>query len=200
MVNYLGEIRAFAGTFIPKDWALCDGSLLPIKNNEALYSLLGTVYGGDGVVFFALPDLRGRTVVQNGQLTKGAKYPLGVKGGAETVVLTPANLPSHNHTFSANNSAATTNQPAGNWLSVLQDTGNPGSTVLAYLPYNTSDKTAAKVQLHPATIGNSGSAQPVAHENRQSYLCLNYIIATAGLYPSFTEIEGDSQQAAPEEM
>src|ERR1044072_7289766 len=97
MENYMGEIRAFAGNYAPAGWALCDGSLLSISENQTLYALLGTTYGGDGVNDFGLPDLRGRVVVNNGQGPGLSNYILGMQGGAETVVITQATLPAHTH-------------------------------------------------------------------------------------------------------
>lgn len=183
MEPYLGEIRAFAGNFAPVGWLQCNGTLLPISQYDALFTLIGTTYGGDGITTFALPNLQGRAAMQNGQLAGGASYPLGGAGGVETVTLTTASMPSHQHAFNVSTAAGTTNTATNNFLASVQDTGNPGSTVLAYMPYSQGDNTLVSVPLNPGTIGAGGSSQP--HENMQPYLAITYIIATQGVYPSF---------------
>jgi microcystin-dependent protein len=183
MEPYLGEIRAFAGNFAPVGWQLCNGALLPISQYDALFTLLGTTYGGDGVSSFAVPDLRGRVALQNGQLTGGSSYPLGGAAGVESVTLTTASIASHQHAFNVSTTPATTNSATNNFLSVVQDTGNPGATVLAYIPYNSGDNTLVTIPLNQGTIGAGGGSQP--HENRQPFLAITYIIATQGIFPSF---------------
>ncbi|MET0395064.1 MAG: tail fiber protein [Chitinophagaceae bacterium] len=183
MDPYLGEIRAFAGNFAPVGWAACNGALLPISQYDALYTLIGTTYGGDGISTFAVPDLRGRTPVQNGQLPGGSSYPLGGSAGVESVTLTSSSMPSHQHGFNVATTPGTTNSATNNFLSTVQDTGNPGSTVLAYIPYSQGDTTLQAIPLNPRTIGAGGGSQP--HENRQPFLAITYIIATQGVYPSF---------------
>lgn len=183
MEPYLGEIRAFAGNFAPVGWLACNGALLPISQYDTLYTLIGTTYGGDGISTFGLPNLQGRAAIQNGQLTGGASYPLGGAGGVESVTLTTASMPSHQHAFNVATSPGTTNSATNNFLSTVQDTGNPGSTVLAYMPYNQGDTTLQAIALNSQTIGAGGGSQP--HENRQPFLAITYIIATQGIYPSF---------------
>jgi microcystin-dependent protein len=181
----LGEVRIFAGNYAPDGWALCDGSLLIVSANQYLFSLIGKAYGGDGINTFALPDLRGRLLVQTGQGSGLSSYPFAAKGGQEKVSLSVAETPVHRHAFTVGAEAATTNQPAGNFLAAPVDTGNPGNSVLAYLPYQEGDATLEIVPLGPATLVPSGSAQPLAHENRQPYLPISYIIAIRGVYPAF---------------
>lgn len=183
MEPYLAEIRAFAGNFAPVGWQLCDGSLLPISQYDALFTLLGTTYGGDGQTTFGVPDLRGRLPIHNGQLTGGASYPLGSSGGVESVTLTTASMPSHQHAFNVATTPGTTNVATNNFLSTVQDTGNPGATVLAYMPFTQGDNTLQAIPLNPRTIGTGGGSQP--HENRQPFLAVTYIIATQGIFPSF---------------
>ncbi|MET0393651.1 MAG: tail fiber protein [Chitinophagaceae bacterium] len=183
MYPLLGEIKAFAGNYAPVGWLTCDGSLQQISQFESLYSLLGTTYGGDGQTTFGLPDLRGRLIVQTGQMTGAANYPLGVAGGLEKVVLTLPAIPSHNHSFTVSTQPATTNQASGNFLAAAKDTGNPSVNVLEHLPFKSEDNTLKTVALHPGTLTSQGGNQP--HENRQPYLCITYMIATEGEYPSF---------------
>lgn len=187
MTNYLGEIRIFGGDYAPQDWLFCDGSLLSISAYTYLFSLLGTTYGGDGTRTFALPDLRGRLLVQNGQLTGGSNYPFAVPGGQEKVLLADADLPAHTHSVTVSTSRAITNHPVGNLLAAPVDDGNADdSSVLAYMPYNANDDTLKTVALHQYTIGQSGYPN-ADHENRQPYVAINYIIATQGLFPTGDE-------------
>jgi microcystin-dependent protein len=161
---FLGSIILFAGNFAPRGWAFCNGQLLSIAQNTALFSLLGTTYGGDGQTTFALPDLRGRAPIHAGQGPGLQSYVLGQFGGEETVTLTSAELPPHAHVQPATNDQQTTNRPNG----ALPARGG----VYA----NESDGSA----LHPTS--SAGGGQP--HDNRSPYLALNYIIALEGIYPS----------------
>lgn len=174
MDNYLAEIRPFAGNYAPQGWQLCQGQLLAISQNDALYSLLGTAFGGDGVTTFALPDLRGRLPVGAGQAPWGSTYPYGAKGGSETVTLNAAQMPAHSHNFMVNTGAANSNTPAGN----LYADPTPNNF------YATTPNPTAKPQVLDAdTMTNSG--QGMAHENRMPCMAINYIIAIAGTYPNF---------------
>lgn len=166
---YLGEIRLFAGDYAPDNWHLCDGSLLPISQYEALYSLLGTTYGGDGVQTFGLPDLRGRMIVGQGTSTAGIMYNRGQKAGAETVGLTQANLPAHTHMVSTSSNAATSNSPNNAvWANAVNTS------------YTTSSANAA---LAPAAVSTAtGGGLP--HQNCQPSVALTYIIALLGTYPT----------------
>lgn len=179
----IGEIRAFAGAFAPAGWLICDGSIKEIKEYELLFQLIGNTYGGNRTSTFGIPDLRGRLIVQNGQLTGGANYRLGTRGGAESVNLTAANMASHQHSLAAGTIPATTNLPNGNFLAVPQDANNRDAKILAYLPYDAADTTLHKVPLHPNVLTPAGSGQP--HENRQPFLCVTYIISTQGIFPTF---------------
>ncbi len=172
---YIGEIRLFAGNFAPAGWAFCDGTLLPISENDALFQLIGTTYGGDGQNTFALPDLRGRVPLHSGTHSSGRTFQLGEQAGAETVTLTTQQIPSHTHLIVASGergSAAFTNT-----------TGYPAATAVAGTAiYGTSD---GNVQAMAANaIASTGGSQ--AHENMAPYLGVNFIIALGGVYPTPT--------------
>ena len=165
MDQYVGEIRLVPYTFAPSGWALCAGQLLPINQNQALFSLLGTNFGGDGRTTFALPDLRGRVPLGAGQAAGGTSYAVGSSGGQESVKLTVSSLPAHAHPIRANSGASTTTHPVG----AVPAAGG------AYAP-------TQNAAMNSATAGKTGGGQ--AHENRQPYLALNYIIALVGIFPS----------------
>lgn len=166
---FVGEIRMFAGNFAPRGWAFCDGQLLAVSQNDALFSLLGTIYGGDGRTTFGLPDVRGRVPIHAGQAPGLSERRLGAKGGAEHVTLTANQIPSHTHAFSA--STATGAQT------------NLENNVLAESPqiqmYIEDSPSAA---LNSASISSVGGSQD--HSNIMPYLCVNFIIALFGIYPS----------------
>jgi len=172
MEGYIGEIRLFAGNFAPRSWAFCSGQLLAISTNTALFSILGTTYGGNGVNTFALPDLRSRVAIHQGQGPGLSNYVLGQQAGSETVTLTTAQIPAHNHTFTANgntsNMSATT---TGNYLNGKTESGE---TVVS--------TGSSLTTLNPASVGAAGGNQP--HPNIPPYLCLNYIICVEGIFPS----------------
>ncbi len=159
---YLSEMRIIGFNFPPRDWALCDGAMLSIDQNQALYSLLGTAYGGDGRTTFQLPDMRGRT-----PLHLGNSYSLGQTGGEENVALEPDTMPSHNHGLVAG-SDNTNHEPNDHYL---------GSNVPLYQTNTTVD-----TNLHSSTLENTGSG--ATHNNQQPFLGLNFIIATTGTFPS----------------
>jgi microcystin-dependent protein len=166
---YIGEIRMFAGTFAPVGWHMCDGSLLSIAENSTLFNLIGTTYGGDGQSTFGLPDLRSRVPIHQGS-APGGTYVLGGLGGSEQVTLTVAQLPKHTHPFSATQNAGNQPSPVG-FL--------PAANNVVKLYEASAPNTAlAPASILPAVGGN----QP--HENRQPYLCLNFIISLEGVYPS----------------
>lgn len=169
MDPFIGEIRAFAFGQIPKGWALCNGSLLAVAQNQALFSLLGTRYGGNGQTTFALPDLRGRTPVGYGQVA-GVSLPLGTSAGAETVALTGTQVPSHTHALRGTSELASTNNPAGG---VLAQTANTASAAYA---------APGSATLAAAAVASSGAG--LAHENMQPSLAVSWCIAIVGLYPS----------------
>lgn len=162
---FLSEIRLMSFVFAPQGWALCDGQLLPINQNQALFSLLGTTFGGDGRVNFALPDLRGRTPIH-----VGSGHTLGERGGEQAHTLSIAELPTHTHVVNASSNAATTNTPA-NTLVPAQSTG-------AALYASASNVVA----MAPGSISNVGGSQ--AHLNMQPFLTLSFCIALQGIFPS----------------
>ncbi|MGW5237399.1 phage tail protein [Monashia sp. NPDC004114] len=165
---YVGEIRMFAGNFAPAGWAFCDGQLLPISENETLFQLIGTTYGGDGESTFAMPDLRGRI-----PLHFGNGMALAETGGVEEVTLTIQQIPSHSHPFLGSTTTAGTNSPNNNILAL-----STGSTIF---PYGT-DQPLTK--LKAGSISPRGGSQP--HTNFQPYLCINFIISLFGIFPSPT--------------
>ena len=166
---FVGEIRMFAGNFAPRGWAFCDGQLLAVSQNDALFSLLGTIYGGDGRTTFGLPDMRGRIPIHAGQGPGLSQRRLGAKGGAENVTLTVNQLPSHTHPMQATNTLGLSENPAGNVLaqSVVAD------------PYI---EDAVSLTMSSASITNVGGSR--SHTNLMPFLCINFIIALFGIYPS----------------
>lgn len=166
---YLGEIRMFAGTFAPRNWAFCDGQLFAIASNEALFSLVGTTYGGDGNATFGLPDLRGRVPVHQGQGPGLSPRRLGSRSGAETVILAVSELASHSHVLKATSDIAITEDATDRvFASVDQDDAFYAKTNL--------------VPMMPDAVGMAGGSR--SHSNMMPSLCLNFIIALEGFYPS----------------
>lgn len=186
---FVGEIRLVGFNFAPSGWMFCDGSLIPISENEVLFNLIGTTYGGDGQQTFALPDLRGRTPIGTGS-NGSNNYFIGESGGQETVTLTVAQLPVHTHVASgqlqftaqipAVNAAANSGSPAGNTWAVVA-----GSQIYSSRAPTISMSTSA-LSLQSITantnVANAGSSQP--HENRMPFLVINYIISLFGVFPS----------------
>ncbi|MFD2673523.1 phage tail protein [Marinicrinis sediminis] len=170
MDPYTGEIRIFAGSFAPRSWALCDGQLLPISNNTALFSLLGTTYGGNGTSTFALPDLRGRAPMHHGAGPGLSPRVVGEIGGSSTVTLIEAEMPEHTHTP---HGQGTANQQSP--INHIWGTPSGGFTPPKY--YAPSPNTS----MHPLAIGPTGGSQP--HNNCQPYLGINFIICLYGIYP-----------------
>jgi microcystin-dependent protein len=164
---YVGEIRMFAGNFAPAGWMFCEGQLLPISENETLFQLIGTTYGGDGQSTFALPDLRGRL-----PLHQGNGLILAETGGAEEITLTVQQIPAHSHPMLASTNNA----------SVANATNNVLAQIPTYTPYITG--FTANSPLSPASIGSVGGSQP--HTNFQPYLCIDFIISLFGIFPSPT--------------
>lgn len=167
---YIGEIRMFGCNFAPRGWAFCNGQLLPIAQNTALFSLLGTTYGGNGTTTFGLPDLRGRVPIHFGQGPGLSSYSLGQTGGAESVTLLTTQIPAHSHTVNA------------------ADTGGNQTSPIAALPAVESTGTSKNFsnsgtgQMSPAMINPAGGNQP--HPNLQPYQTINFCIALEGIYPS----------------
>lgn len=172
---YVGEIRMFAGNFAPNGWMFCEGQSLPIAENEVLFQLIGTTYGGDGEETFNLPNLASRVPMHMGTGPDGTTYQLGEMAGTEQETLTVQQIPSHNHALLASTSASQLS-PNGAFLTV------PTSSQQGVLLYNTA--TAPTIALHPNTIQPSGGSQP--HENTQPFLCINFIISLFGVFPSQT--------------
>lgn len=165
---YLGEIRIFGGNFAPQGWAFCDGSLLSISTNAALFSILGTTYGGNGQTTFALPDLRGRTPLHPGQGSGLSNYNLGETGGVETATLTPAKIPAHGHGLQGRSGPATSHSPAGSVPA------QPSAGAV----YKSGGST---VTMDPASISATPSGP---HTNMAPFIAMNFIIALQGLFPS----------------
>ena len=172
---YLGEIRTFAGNFNPRGWAFCRGQLIPIDQNDALYTLLGTTYGGDGQTTFGLPDLQGRVAIGQGTGGGLSARTVGQKSGSESVTLNTSNLPAHSHTVTATTVDGTSGSPAN----ALPATPALPSAFLYINPAatGTTDAPPAATSITPA-----GGSQP--HTNQMPFLVLNYIIALEGVYPS----------------
>jgi microcystin-dependent protein len=166
--QFLAEIRIFPFNFAPKGWAFCDGQLLPISQNTALFSLLGTTYGGDGKSTFALPDLRGCSPMHPGPGPGLTPRSLGERGGEETVTLNLSQLPAHSHQLTAS-TGASSHTPQSNLL------GQPASVQIYGPPGNL-------VPMAGAAVMPAGGTQP--HDNRQPYLALNFIIALQGVFPA----------------
>lgn len=170
---FCGEIKIFSGNFAIRDWAYCgnvDQSLIHISQNPRLFSLLGTIYGGDGRTTFALPDLRGRVPIHYGSGPGLTPRRIGSKGGTETVTLTTNQLPTHSHNLMASNKIATSLNPTSNLLAATDS-----------LPIY-DETTSPNTKLEAKTIGNVGDHAP--HTNLQPYLCLTVIIALEGAYPT----------------
>lgn len=167
---YVGEIRMFAGNFAPAGWMFCEGQLLPISENETLFNLIGTTYGGDGEDTFALPDLRGRIPIHQGN-----GFILAETGGAEEITLTVNQIPAHSHPMLASNTVANDPNPSANHLA-------ESSVVSMY------QAAAANAPMAPQSVGSVGGSQP--HTNFQPYLCVDFIISLFGIYPSPTRPAG----------
>lgn len=166
---YFGEIRLFAGNFAPLGWAFCHGQLLSIAENDALFSLIGTTYGGDGQQTFGLPDLRGRVPLHQGTGTGLSSRAIGEQSGAETVTLTASHLPAHSHSLVATSAPASA-------------TAGPAGGVLATASVKVYGSGAPSTPMAAAAIAaTSGGGQP--HQNMAPFLALNYIISLFGLYP-----------------
>jgi microcystin-dependent protein len=179
MDPFVAEIRIFPFSFAPKGWASCDGQILPLSQNTALFSLLGTTYGGDGKSNFALPDMRGNAPMHPGQGPGLSLHDLGETGGSDTVSLLESEIPSHTHTLmSVSAFAGTDNSPQNNVLSKATS----GAPLNAYVPG--SPAPSPTVGMAGAAVAPAGGDQP--HNNMQPYLTLNYCIALQGVYPPRT--------------
>ena len=169
---YIGEIRMFAGSFAPAGWATCDGQLIPISENDALFVLLGTTYGGDGQETFALPNLQSRVPIHKGTGPSGNTYLIGENGGVESVTLSTQQIPTHTHPAMCHAGA-----------------GGATSAVPTNAVWNDSDVTqytslAPSGNMNAAALSGQGGSQP--HENESPFLCINYIISLFGRFPTQT--------------
>jgi len=171
---FIGEIRMFAGNYAPKDWAACNGQLTPISQNQTLFSLIGTTFGGDGQLDFALPDLRGRVPIGQGQGKDLTARTLGQSGGTETVALTSDDLPAHNHGFLVAPQAATLTNPADAVYAALN---SAGSVQGLYAPNGSGDTIPFSSEIL-SSEGGTGN-----HDNMMPFATLTFIIALSGLYP-----------------
>lgn len=175
---YIGEIRAVGFNFAPPGWYPCNGQQLLIANEEVLFQLIGTTYGGDGQTTFNVPDLNGRVIVGTGQLAGGSSYQLGQVGGMNTVTLNGGQFPAHSHSFAlalpATTSGTATNEPAG---------ALPGSGANAYAGAPSGTATLAAGAITGTTSAAGGSSTPQAHANMPPVLAINYIICSQGIYP-----------------
>jgi len=170
MTAFVGEIRMFAGNFAPNGWMFCEGQLLPISENETLFILLGTTYGGDGQETFALPNLQSRVPIHMGTGPDGTTYQLGETAGVETVTLTTQQIPIHSHAHGCSTGGGA-------------NTSNPQNAVAAPSDISQYSSAAADVQM-----GNPGMSSDIAggsqpHENLMPYLCINFIISLFGIFP-----------------
>lgn len=165
-IPYVGEIRMFAGNFPPAGWMFCSGQLLPISENETLFQLIGTTYGGDGESTFALPNMQGRVPIHQGN-----GFVLAESGGVESVTLTVSQIPSHSHPFLCNDSSGGSTSPSGSVL-------GRNASADAY----TSDTSGGLIALNPGSINPAGGSQP--HENMAPFLCLSFIISLFGIFPT----------------
>jgi microcystin-dependent protein len=163
---YVGEIRMFAGNFAPAGWMFCEGQLLPISEYETLFNLIGTTYGGDGQSTFALPDLRGRLPIHQGN-----GFTLAETGGVETVTLTISQIPAHSHPYLGSTSTATDANAMNNFVSQAQ----------TFFPYL---NVPPAVAMASQGVSSTGGSQP--HDNFQPYLCIDFIISLFGIFPSQT--------------
>ena len=173
MEPFIGQIMMFGGNFAPRGWALCDGQLLPIASNSALFSILGTTYGGDGRTTFGLPDLRGRFAMHAGNGPGLTPRSLGAKGGAEKHTMTVQEMPSHNHSMHGELTVADSQTPQDNMLAVLPN---------ADAPIYGAPVPAENRNMAAESIGNTGGGQDFSIEN--PFQVVNFIIALQGIFPS----------------
>jgi microcystin-dependent protein len=169
---FIGEIRMFAGNFNPVGWEFCNGQLLPIAENESLFTLLGTTYGGDGHETFALPNFQSRMPIHQGDGPSTSPRTLGEMGGVESVTLTTAQIPSHTHPMLVSTGSGTGTSPGGNVLA-------SGSVVSVYRP-----STIPNQPMNAASVTPVGGSQP--HDNQHPYLVIRYIISLYGIFPQFS--------------
>ena len=192
MDAFIGTILPFAGDYAPRDWHICDGTILQVSENQALYSIIGNMYGGTAPTTFALPDLRGRVPVGKGQLPGGSNYVVGAKGGSETVTLTSNNLPPHTHAFNTN-ANVTIGVPAN---TDIPTTNTPTASTNLCAPKDGKGNAINIYNTNPATLTMPGQTQSIslsgttnttgagqAFDNHQPYVTINYIICVYGIFP-----------------
>lgn len=165
---FIGEIRMFAGNFAPAGWAFCDGQTMAISENDALFTLIGTTYGGDGQETFQLPNLQSRFPLHMGTGSSGTTYQLGEMAGVEEVTLTTQQIPQHSHTLMGSGGTASSRNPQN--LLYARSAGDAYTTVMDPVPISAS------------TVNGNGASQP--HENMPPFLCINFIISLYGVFPS----------------
>jgi len=177
---FLGEIRTTSFNFAPKGWALCNGQLLPINQNQALFSLLGTTFGGNGQTNFALPNMQGKS-----SLHYGNGHTLGETGGAQSHTITASELPAHGHTLGVSDTNAQKHKATSS-LNIAAPMDISGAAANGFTTSGVSANGASGTNLHPSSVGTSttGSDTPTAHNNMSPYLVINYIIALQGIFPS----------------
>jgi|KBSMisStandDraft_5_1062788.scaffolds.fasta_scaffold16489_3 microcystin-dependent protein len=169
---YVGEIRMFAGTFAPNGWMFCEGQTLPISENDVLFQLIGTTYGGDGQETFNLPNLASRVPIHMGTGPDGTTYQIGEMAGTEQETLTTQQIPNHTHPFTVSTNVSQDTSPSNKVL------GQSGGGGLIYM------QDTADTPLNANAVGPQGGSQP--HENTQPFLCINFIISLFGVFPSQT--------------
>lgn len=169
---YVGEIRMFAGNFAPNGWMFCEGQTLPISENDVLFQLIGTTYGGDGEETFNLPNLSSRVPIHMGTGPDGTTYQIGEMAGTEQETLSTQQIPNHTHPFTVCGASGTATNPEGNVIA---------ASTSSVKPYILDNPTT---QFSPSAITPQGGSQP--HENTQPFLCINYIISLFGVFPSQT--------------
>lgn len=168
---FIGEIRMFAGSFAPAGWAFCDGQLMPIAENDALFTLIGTTYGGDGQETFALPNLQSRIPIHQGDGPSTSPRTLGQMAGVESVTLSTQQIPIHTHPMVVSTASGTGSAPSGNVLAA-------GANVSIYRP-----ATIPNQPMNPASVSPTGGSQP--HDNMHPFLVISFIISLYGLFPQF---------------
>jgi microcystin-dependent protein len=180
---YIGQLSMFAGNFAPAGWAFCSGQLMPISENDTLFNLIGTTYGGDGQSTFALPDLRSRVPIHMGQGGGLSNYTLAQSGGSESVTLNVQQIPQHNHlATTVSGTPGNLSTPAPNSILADEQVGLGSSSPFTYAPFNSAAPN--QVTLVNATVANVGGNQP--HNNIQPILTINFIISLFGIYPTPT--------------
>jgi microcystin-dependent protein len=175
---FVGQVIMFGGNFPPSGWMFCLGQLLPISENEVLFQLIGTTYGGDGEETFALPNLGGRIPIHMGQGGGLSSYIIGQSAGVESVTLTTQQIPIHNHFAVANATPASASKPTPSTILANENVSNGGNDPFVYAPFD----SASQVTLPGNAIQNTGSSQP--HENIQPVMAVSYCISLFGIFPS----------------